>query len=91
MIRIFGQKTLEERKFALVSQIKQLKNESIKLNAQIRFFELALKEGLSPAQPKLIFNVVDQMKIRNEEDKKEVNQNNGKGRESEARHDNIQI
>ena len=44
---MFGQKkTLEERTLALVGQIKQLKNESVKSNIKMRLLELAPKEGL---------------------------------------------
>ncbi len=47
MIKIFGQKkTLEERTLSLVSQIKQLENESVKLNIKPRLLKLAPKEGL---------------------------------------------
>ena len=47
MVEIFGQKkTLEERTLLLVSQIKQLKNESVKLNIKPRLLKLAPREGL---------------------------------------------
>ena len=47
MFKMFRQKkTLWERKLALVSQIKQLRNEIIRPDALIRFPDLSLKEGL---------------------------------------------
>ena len=47
------------------------------LDSGIKKLDSYLK-GLSPAQLKLIFDLVDLMKMRNEEDKRVGNQNKGK-------------